>query len=205
MELDDFKGAWAQYDKKLTENLKFNEVLFKKLNLDKSKREMTTPLNYEIFSVVVGGIFLLFIISSTYRFAGDTILLISGILTSLLCLVAFVFTIQKLNLLSKIDYYNSSVIDLQKVLAIVKKKHLQYKRGEIFLFPIFVLVVIPIVAQGLRNLDIMANPELYIIAMIGSLGLGYPILIWVYKNWYEKKLKNTNDLLQELNKFEREE
>jgi hypothetical protein len=30
MELDELKFVWAQYDKKLTENLKFNEELLKK-------------------------------------------------------------------------------------------------------------------------------------------------------------------------------
>ena len=61
MELDDLKGAWAQYDKKLSANLKFNEELFKKLNLDKSRREMSGPLNYEIGSVVISGVFFILI------------------------------------------------------------------------------------------------------------------------------------------------
>ena len=205
MELDELKGAWALYDKKLSENLKFNEELFRKTNLDRSKREMSTPLAYEIFTVVVGGIIILFVLSSTYRFAGDSILLISGILTSLLCLISLYFTIQKVSLLTKIDYYNSTVLDLQKALAQVKKKYLQYKRGEIFVFPIFALFAMPIVAKGLRNFDIMAYTGRYVIAMIGALGLGYPIMLWIYKNWYERKLENTNDFLKELDEFGKEE
>lgn len=205
MELDDLKNAWTKYDKRLTENLKFNEELLRKINLDRSKREMSTPLYYEFFTIIGGGILVLFILSSTLRFADNLVLLLSGILTIAMCLFGSVFTMQKINLLSKIDYYNSSILDLQKALAKVKKKYLQYKRGEIFLFPIFTLLAIPIVAKGLRNFDILAHSERYFIAIISALALGYPILIWIYKNWYEKQLQNADEFLKELNRFEKEE
>jgi len=205
MELDELKSAWAQYDKKLNENLRLNEDIIRKMNLDNSKKEMKTPFGYEVYSVVSFGIFLLFVMSSTYKFADETKYLISGLLTIIICLIGLIFSIQKLSLLSKIDYHNTPVVDLQKNISIVKHKYLQYKKGEMFLFPIFALIAMPILAKGLGNLDIMAYPEKFIIALIGAIGLGYPILIWIYKNWYDKKLKNTNDFLQELNKFKKEE
>jgi len=55
MELDELKKAWIQYDKKLSENLKINQELLKKITLGKSKHEMKLPKNYEIASVVIGG------------------------------------------------------------------------------------------------------------------------------------------------------
>ena len=48
MELDDLKNAWTQYDKKLAVNLKFNEDLLRKMNLNNSKKELQKPLIYEL-------------------------------------------------------------------------------------------------------------------------------------------------------------
>ncbi|WP_282147551.1 hypothetical protein [Algibacter lectus] len=205
MELDDLKGAWAQYDKKLNENLKFNEELFKKLNLDKSKREMTTPLNYELFSVFINIGFILFFASSTFRYAGNTVLLISGVLTTLFMLLFLFFSIHRLRLMSAIDYYNSSVIELQKALSKMKNKFFLYKRIEIFSFPFFTLAFLPIGAKAIRNFDILAHPTRFAIALVLGLVLGYTLALWIYKNWYEQKIKNTNDFINELNRFEEEE
>ena len=205
MELDELKSAWAQYDKKLTANLKFNEELLRKTNLDRSKREMTTPLNYELFSVFSGIIALLFIVISTFRFGENTILLISGILSALIFTLYLFFSIHRLMLMSEIDFYNSSIVELQKKLARVKQKYLLYKKLEMLSFPLFAIVISPIGAKSLRNFDILSHPYSFIIAFVLSLSLGYPLMLWVYKNWYEKKIKNTNTFLEELNKFEKEE
>ena len=43
MELEDLKKAWSEYDKKLSENLKTNNELLKKMNLNNAKSSMDTP------------------------------------------------------------------------------------------------------------------------------------------------------------------
>lgn len=204
MELDDLKGAWAQYDKKLSENLKFNEVLFKKLNLDKSRREMSSPLNYEIGSVVISGVFLIFVTSWTIQFGKDWIYLISGILSILSFVTMLGFALVKVKLLSNIDYYNSPVIELQKALYRFKDKYFRLKRLEIILFPFYVIFLMPICAKGLRNFDLMSHPIRFIIAVVLAIGIGLPVALWIYKQMYEKKIKNTAYFLSELTKFEEE-
>ena len=56
MELDDIKNTWASYDEKLNKSLKLNEELLRKLNLDKSKREMKGPFYYETTSLIMTGL-----------------------------------------------------------------------------------------------------------------------------------------------------
>ena len=204
MELDDFKGAWAQYDKKLSENLKFNEELFKKLNLDKSRREMSAPLNYEIGSVVISGVFLILVTSWTIQFGKDLIYLISGVLSILSFITMLGFALAKVRLLSNIDYYNSPVIELQKALYRFKDKYLRLKRFEIILFPFYIIFLMPICSKGLRNFDLMSHPTRFIIAVVLAIGIGLPVALWIYKQMYEKKIKNTTEFLNELNRFEEE-
>lgn len=202
MELDDLKGAWAQYDKKLSENLKFNEELFKKLNLDNSRREMSTPLNYEIGSVVVSVISIIVVTSWTIQFGHDSIYLISGLLSILSFIALLIFALVKVRLLSNIDYYHSPVIELQKALYRFKNKYFRLKKFEFVMFPFYVIFILPICAKGLRNFDLISHPTRFIIAFILAVGIGFPVAIWLYKHKYEKNIKNTTAFLNELTKFE---
>jgi hypothetical protein len=204
MELDDLKGAWAQYDKKLSENLKFNEELFKKLNLDKSRREMSGPLNYEIGSVAISGVFLILVTSWTIQFSNEPVYLVSGILSIIIFILMLSFSIKRLRLLQNIDYYNSPVVELQKSLCRFEDVYFKFKKAEIILFPIFIIVLMPIFAKGLRNFDIMQQPMRLIIAISLAIAIGMPVTLWIYKHLYEKKIKNTSDFLEEIKRFEEE-
>ena len=71
MELEDLKNNWEDYNKKLSENLKLNEAIFRKFNLDKSQREMNTPKSFELINIIVGIIFILIGIKYSFVLAYD--------------------------------------------------------------------------------------------------------------------------------------
>lgn len=204
MELEEMKQKWMEYDQKLDRNLKLNEELLRKRHLDRSRQEMRTPVNYELFNIPTGVLFIIWIAGSTFQHAGDFRLLLSGLISLLSMVPVLIFSIMRLNAMSKIDYYNTSVVDLQKQISLVKKKYLLTRKLEMYWFPIFVISVIPILAMAMRHLDIFEHPYRYLTAIALALALGYPCMIWVYNNWYGKKLKNTSAFLEELRRFEAE-
>jgi len=202
METDELKTVWAKYDKKLTENLKLNVELLRKMNLDKSKREMNTIINSEIFGIIMGGFGILFFLSATIRFSGEFKFFISGLLTSIAWLFFIILSIKKVMYLSNIDYYNSSIVTLQKSIMTFKQKFFIYKKIEIAGGLFFAVVLPPILVKALRNIDLYADPWRHIIGVTIGLAIGYPIAFWIYKNWYEKKMQNTEQFLKEIEKFE---
>lgn len=204
MELDDLKTTWALYDKKLTENLKFNEELLRKMNLEKSKREMNSPLTYEIISLAAGIIFLLYIASATVRFSTEFKFLLPGLITIFTFIVYLYLSLTKIRLLSNIDFYNSPLIELQKSINLFKQKYLLFKKYELYVFPVFAISVSPVLAKAMRDFDLYAHPYRFVIAIILSLILYYPLAIWFYKNLFDKKVRNTTTFLDELIRFEKE-
>lgn len=205
MEIDDLQKAWAQYDKKLNENLKLNEQLLRTMNLDKSKKEMNLPFAHELVSLIVAGICMIFVISTTYKFAGNVELLLSGILTSIIIALAFIGAYKKIKILSNIDYHKASIIDLQRSLLKFDRLYLKCKKIEFILIPVFVLVALPILAMGSKGYDMLEHRDRYLAILISSIVLIYPIVIWGYKHAYSNKLRNANDFISELNEFELEE
>jgi len=204
MELDDFKTAWAQYDKKLTENLKFNAELLKSMNLDKSNREFNKLLTYEIFTVVLTGLFLIYISTATIKFASEIKFLLSGIVSIITLLPLLLFAIIKTNMLSNIDYYNASVVDLQKSISLFNQKYVAFRKLELFIFPLYIISTAPILVKAARNFDFFVHIERYSVGVFLALIIGYPLLIWIYKNWYDKKIQHAKQFLEEINKFEKE-
>lgn len=204
MELDELKDAWAQYDKKLNDSLKLNEELLKKSVLDKSSREMKAPLNYEFSTVIGTSILFLFLGVSTYRFASEMKFLIPGIVASLLTLSGVITAIKKVNALSNIDYYNSSVVELQRSINNIKQKAISSRKVEYYVFPVYAISFAPIFVKAIYNIDIYSKYQIFYIGIVLALIIYYPLAIWFYRITYDKKLKNTSDFLNELNRFEKE-
>jgi len=205
MEIEELKSAWAQYDKKLTQNLKLNEELLRKMNLEKSRKEMNTPLTYEIISIIIGVIFLLFIGSATIRYSNEIKFLLPGVITSVIVAIWVFNSFSKIRLLSNIDYYYSSIVELQKSINTFNQKYQKYKKFELYSIPIFAISAFPILGIAMRNFDIYDHPIRFIIGIVISFILGYPGTIWIYKNLYDKKIRNTSKFLNDLSRFEKEE
>ena len=204
MELEELKSAWAQYDKKLSQNLKLNEELLRKMDLEKSKKEMNAPLNYEIISITIGVIFLLFILSATIRYYYELKFLLPGIITSIIVAIWVYNSFSKIRLLLDIDYYDSPIVELQKSIQTFNRKYQRSKKFELYSIPVFAISAIPILGIALRNFDIYEHPIRFIVAIVILLILGIPGQIWIYKNLYDKKIRNTIKFLDELSRFEKE-
>jgi hypothetical protein len=204
MESEELKNLWTLYDKKLTENLKFNEEILRKMNMDNSKKEMNSIFKYEIVSVITYFIAFFLLFTATFRNAGELKYLLPGIISTGISLILLILSIRKTKHLSDIEYYNSPIVDLQKSVSKAKQKYRNYKKFEFYIFPLYAITFMPPFAKLVRNVDFYAIPYQFLIAVGGAIGLGYPLIIWIYKHWYEKKLTNVDKFLEELNRFENE-
>lgn len=204
MELDELKATWAQYDKKLSQNLKFNEELLRKMNLEKSRKELQKPLLYEISGVIIGFVFTVLLTAISMRFIDEPKFAVPGFLASFICLGYMVFAIIKTNKFISIDYYGSSVLKLQKDIAELNKLVLCLRKYELMMFPLFVIPALPILCKFLYDMDIYAKTGMIIFEIVLMLGVGYPLLFWINKHLYDKKFRNTEQFLKEIETFEAE-
>jgi magnesium-transporting ATPase (P-type) len=205
MELDDIKGAWAQYDKKLNEQLKLNEALLRKINLNSSKRELQKPLLYEISGVIILLLLVVSVTSFSIGLLEEARYSVPGFLAALMGVVFFVFGVVKVNHFSNINYYGTSVLELQKEIARLNKLVLRLRKYELILIPVFVLPLLPLLFKVIHNIDLYQNVKLLIVEVVVILGLGYSLTFWINKKFYDKKFRNAEKLLAELEHFEREE
>lgn len=203
MELEEIKSAWAQYNTNLQKNLKLNEQILNEIVRGKAQKAINTTIAYEVFSLVTYVVLFFVIIVATVRLAREPVYLIIGTV-SILTSAPYVFnSIQRYRLFSRLNFNNVSIIELQKSLAYVNKKFIQSKKVELLLFPVVFLSSAAIFVKFFRHFDIAFVP-LNFFVLAGGLLVGYALAIWAYKHYYENKLNNANEYLNELEKFEKE-
>lgn len=204
MELEDLKNAWLEYDKKLSENLKTNNELIKRMNLNNAKSSMDTPKRYEIINVILGFVFVLLVIHYAFKFSADIKFLLSGVFTLLWSIMSLILSIRLLNSIGKLDFNNDSIIKIQKQLISYKKRYFDSKKIMSLTGPLFVIVSTPLISMAIVGVNIFLFPIVYAIAVAVALLIGYPVAVWINKNWYVNKIMDTNKFLEELNSFEKE-
>lgn len=204
MELDDLKNTWSQYDKKLSENLRLNEELLRKLNLNSSKREMQKILTYEFVSIVISVLTILFALFISLRLIDQLRFSIPGFIAACVTSIYLSLGVIRTKGLLNIDYYSSPVLKVQRDILTLKKKTLRFRKYELILIPLLVLPLLPLLFKVVYNIDIYQNIRILVFEVVVILGLAYPLTIWVYKYLYDKKFKNAENLLAELDRFENE-
>jgi hypothetical protein len=205
MELDELKQIWSQYNKKLNENLKFNEELLRKMNLNKAKQELQKPFTLELINICIMFFTIVFVIGFSIRLREEIQFSLTGFAGVLFGIIYLVFSIIKANRFTKIDYYNSTIVKLQKDLTLLKTLILRLRKIELIILPFLVIAILPIAVKVINNIDIFGKPLLFIFEVCFILGISYLVGFWTNKNIYDKKMKDAEMFLKEIDYFEKEE
>jgi nitrate reductase NapE component len=203
MELDELKDLWAEQDKRLEANLKLNEDLLRKINLDRSRGELQKPLVYEIASSAMLIVLSVVIGAFTFRGDMDIWLFLSGVVSLVLCLVYLGFSLLKIASFNKVDCYHLNVVELQLRVEKLKVDILKYRKLEFILMPFFVFALIPILSLMLVGVNVFQKLDSLLVPFIVGLVVSVPVVIYINRNLYDKKLDNTRRFLKEIEELEK--
>lgn len=201
VDLDDFKNTWAAYDKKLDDSLKLNQELLKKLNLDKSSRELNKLLVYEQVGVVFMVTSLGYMLYGTLKVTGESKFLIPGIANCIILAIMACFSVKKVQMISKIDYTSTAVLRLQQLVNQFNLSYIKMRKWEFIMMPIFCITLPPILWKTAKNYD--AYEHLLRLGIATSLGFAAACATayLVYYKWYDKKIKKASAFLGELEQY----
>jgi hypothetical protein len=202
MELDDFKAAWAQYDKKLTESLKLNEQVLRKINTQQSRLELQKPLTYEATGAVM--MIILEVVLVVWSLRVDQRIAIPGFIAAFIGLFYQAFAIIKTRAFLTINYYESSVVALQKQIAAVNTLVLRLRKLEILLAPFFIVAAVPLMYKVIHGIDVYQNPGSFWIGLAIIFIVSVPLTVGVNRYLYDKKFAHADKLLKEISRFEEE-
>lgn len=164
---------------------------------------MGNILNYEYFNFIVFAVFIPLAIWGTVRISDNILYVIAGTVFTILSVILLGMYLRKYIIVSKMDFYRTPVLELQKKFLKYKQYHNQIIKTEILTIPILVLSLSAITLKSVKNVDILSVPAQNLITTYSfALIVGYGFLFWLYKSFYGKRLKNINDFIEELKEFE---
>ncbi len=205
MELDDFKGVWAQFDKKLSENTELNMELLIHNKLNSSKSELQKLYNLAIREIIIGIIVIVYLIINSFHYLEEPEFYIPGFISVSIFMVYLLFSIITVKRFLSIDYIGSPVVKLRKDILKLNMWIKRTRKYEYFLLPILLFSFIPIAYKSILDLNIYNDIKGFTLEALILLvfALGGTVLMNHY--FIDRKINNANRILEELDKFEQEE
>ncbi len=203
MELDDLKYNWKHYNDELKEHLVLNVNALKEENLSKSETEMSKPLLHEIANIFVVGITTVIIAVFSFIHLEALPFSLPGFIAVGIGLIYIYFAAVKTRKIHSIDYYNSSIIDLQKEISSINLLILKYRKLELALFPIFILLILPITFKVIQNRDLYADINFYLLEASFIIGFGFIGIYYINKYLYDQKINKVHSFLEEIEHFKK--
>jgi len=206
MELDILKEAWTTHNKKLDQNLKLNETLLRRLNLDNAKKEMNKPLLMELVNTSFQFLVTCYVLILSFQMSEDSLFSIPGFISVLLAVGFMTMGIIRIKKMLNLDYDNTSIVTLQKKLAQTKVLVLKFRKIEYLMLPFYTITLAPILLKGLLDQDIYSMIQQTYMQVIVAIGIVVIVLLtlWSNKFYYDRKLKSDEQSLFELIKYEKD-
>lgn len=205
MELDDLKGAWAQYDKKLSKNLNINEELLRSINFEKYNHALRKPMNLELLNIFIQifmiGLSTFFLIS----LSGEIIYFLTGLIGVLMCTISLIFSAVKATRLNNLFHYHLSITNFQKDFSYLRILIIRFRKIEYVIAAIIGVTLFPLIIKATTDIDLLGNFTLLIPGLCCVLGFGYAIGIWLNLIVYDKGIKDAEVFLSMIDKFSTEE
>lgn len=205
MDINEFKSAWLQHDRKLSENLSINETLLQKVNLDRSRKELNKPLLYEIVSFFFFILLIPIFIFLAVLYRSELQMLISALLALGTLVLGLVLCIKKIRLFYRIDYYSLPVLQLQERLALLKSGILSARKIEVlFLLPILFITALALMLRYIRGINLFEDISFFLPIVLPGLLVAWGATLFLNKYLYDKKISNVEALLKELRSYRKE-
>ena len=204
MELDDFKSTWKKHNTELDEKLVLNVNSLTEENLSKSQNELFKPLIHEIANIFVIGLTIIFIAIFSFAHLKEIEFSIPGFAAVFLGAINVYYAIVKAHRIYLIDYYKSSIIEIQKNISSLNLLILKYRRFEIALFPLYIIFSLPITFKVIQNRNLYADLSFFLLEAIFIIVFGFLGLYFTNKYFYDKRIKKVQLFLDEIKNFKNE-
>jgi hypothetical protein len=198
MELDDLKMNWTSNNNLLKSciTINFNELA--KRNLNKSKRELSSPFIHEIANIVVVTISVIAVLICSITYINELKFSIPGFIAVLIASLYIYLALIKTIRISKIDFENSTIIQIQKEISVLYLLILKFRKHELIMYPFFIVLALPITYRSIQNRDIYSDLSFFIFQVIFIIGIGLVGMFWLNRNIYDKKIRNIQLFIKEI-------
>lgn len=204
MELDELKNAWAQYDKKLSANLRLNEELLKMIRFEKFNHAIRKPMNLELLNIVIQFFAIILVTVFTVRLSNEIPYFLAGVFSAFLCATSLVFSVIKASRLNHLLNYNLSITAFQEEFAQLRIFVLRLRKIEFVLAGLIGITLFPLMFKAVTGVDLLGSLTIVIPGIIATIAIGYAAGSWLNLFVYDKGLEDAERFLGLIKQFGKE-
>ncbi len=204
MELDELKGAWASYDKKLSANLRLNEELLRSISFEKFNHAMKKPMYLELLNIVIQFLAVMMLIVITIRLSSEMPYLLLGIFSALVCTSSLVFSVVKAIRFGKLQNYDVGITEFQKDFTRLRIFIMRLRKIEYVLAALIGITLFPLMLKAVLGIDLLGNLIFVLVGIFCTIGVGYAVGTWLNLFIYDKGLKDAELFLRTIKKYDEE-
>jgi len=201
MKQEEINSIWETYNRKLDQNLRFNQELLRKINLDQLKRELSKPRLMEIMNVVSTFLFALYLIVLSSLLFDQARFSVTGFVAAGSTLSIMAFSLIRITGIYKIDPVNQSILSLEKAYHRLVVIRTRIGMVELVCTIISLVCMWPIILFTGFNIDVFEQVSGLFIALLICALVVVPLAIW-HEKFYRRRLANAGKILQEINQLE---
>jgi hypothetical protein len=157
MDLDELRLEWQQQFKRAADNTKVNLEMLRQVKISDSRRELQKPLSFEIFSAVVFFLFATYLILVSLRLPGNLKFSVPGFGGAALTIVYLVFSVIKISMFMKIDFFYTPVVRLQSEIVKLEMLMLRFRKIELLLLLPLAMTAWPVLMFTFHGIDLYVN------------------------------------------------
>lgn len=197
MELEEMQAAWSQMSQELEKQKQLTDEIILKM----TQQRYTSQWNKIFTGEKIGGVicYVALVAILAYFKELDTIpLQIAGILCMLILAILPILSLKTIKAMKRVNVTTMSYKETMKTYAEGKKNFVNFQKLNIGLSFVFMILTVPVSAKLLngKNLFETLDPKLGIAApfMLALFGL----LIWAVTRCYKRILRNSENILKEI-------
>lgn len=202
MDFSDIEGRWKEHSEDLEEQLIFNARAVRRDKLQQSEKELFLPLLHEIVNVLVITATVIVVAIFSLIHLEELRYSIPGLVGTGIGSVYVYYAAAKAIRMGKVDYYNPSIVVIQKNIASIKLLVLKYRKLELALLPIFILLISPILFKVIQKRDLYADLQFYLFEVLFVAGFGILGIYLANKYLYDQRIKKVLLFVEEIKEFE---
>lgn len=197
MKYEELSGIWNSTDLELEKSVQINKELVMQIGLQKVKSRLFEIKWTAIIEIVVGFLFVNFLVSFIANHFPDSSFLVPACILLSITLFGLIFEIYRLVLYYTIDS-KTAVLKAQEKLARLKKLEILDIYSLIIIIPLFTAPIVIVLAKAFLDMSLYdSHSEWLVYLSIGSIFIA-AILTFIMIKFPDKRLLESIDFLKEL-------
>ena len=201
MELDNMKQLWQKMDDVINKQQAMNESIIKRMLHERNTTSLKNITNMEYMGIVITAILAVLLLTQMPRIGRETGVIVSYIISLLVCVAAIVFSWYKIQYLAGMSKEQLPVTAQAEKTERFRLLIAKERMVSLIIGPVIISVFYVVMFYLVTGINVLDNITKYMVPIIAAIIVYSVILPVLYRLLYFRQIETINSNLKEIEEF----